>query len=140
MVISHRLRQLQRQSYVIGLSALVTTAKQNGQKIPALHVVHSVSRAIMNTKLADTLANRLHVARITERQAAYPTRDFRLGSGSLQARHSDKRYTNRTSYTTMGDIGRVRGIRGSGARQIMPFTMWLGGDSVGTTLMGAVLP
>jgi hypothetical protein len=34
---------------------------------------------MMDTKLADTLAHRLYVARIAERQAAQPTGDLCLG-------------------------------------------------------------
>jgi hypothetical protein len=85
MVISYLLRQLQSQGDVISLSALVAAAKQNDQEVPALYVIDPVSGAIMDTKLADALANRLYVARIAERQAAHPTGDLRPGPSIPQA-------------------------------------------------------
>jgi len=39
----------------------------------------------MDTKLADAFANRLYVAGITEREAAHPTSDFRLGPSIPEA-------------------------------------------------------
>jgi hypothetical protein len=98
MVISYLLRQLQSRGDVFSLSALVATTQQDDQETPSLYVIDPISGAIMDTKLADALANRLYVARIAECEAAQPSGDLSLGPSVPQTgKHSEKILVSRTS-------------------------------------------
>lgn len=48
---------------------------RNDQPLPAFHVIHSVSRAGVDSKFRDTLTHRLHVAWIPSRQPLDPDQD-----------------------------------------------------------------
>ena len=93
MVISYLLRQLQSRGDVFSLSALVATTQQDDQETPSLYVIDPISGAIMDTKLADALANRLYVARIAECEAAQPSGPSVPQTG----KHSEKILVSRTS-------------------------------------------
>lgn len=50
-----------------------------------LHEVDAVAGAVIDSKLGDTVADRLHIARVTERQPADADVDARLGHTIAQA-------------------------------------------------------
>ena len=69
---------------VFRLGALVAPTKQNDDRASALLKIDTVAGAVVDTQLADALANRFSVASVSLGQPIQPRSDHRASAGILE--------------------------------------------------------